>query len=114
MPDPQTAHFGKIRESDRRLDCRCIFVDAGVITADLDWRKKKEELKALEEQAVSVARHGELALIAVDAPTAYASVEDFSLRPPMLQVSDSLKRCGTYPLSIFGAIQQMSSFSLLC
>ncbi|KAL8264967.1 hypothetical protein R6Q59_023097 [Mikania micrantha] len=63
----------------------CVFVDAGVAPIDIETKRRKEEIKQKEAQARAVAEHGELALIAVDAPQS-AAQERISLRPPMLQV----------------------------
>lgn len=64
---------------------RCVFVDAGVASIDIETKKMKEEMKLKEAQAKSVAEHGELALITVDNPQTTAE-EKLKLRPPMLQV----------------------------
>ncbi|XP_058191748.1 uncharacterized protein LOC131308759 isoform X2 [Rhododendron vialii] len=63
----------------------CVFVDAGVAAVDIETKKRKEEMKLKEAQARAVAEHGELALIAVEAPQ-IASQERITFRPPMLQV----------------------------
>lgn len=63
----------------------CVFVDAGVAAVDIETKKRKEEMKLKDAQARAVAEHGELALIAVEAPQ-IASQERIKLRPPMLQV----------------------------
>ncbi|KAH7833004.1 hypothetical protein Vadar_002270 [Vaccinium darrowii] len=63
----------------------CVFVDAGVAAVDIETKKRKEEMKLKDAQARAVAEHGELALIAVEAPQVNAQ-ERITLRPPMLQV----------------------------
>lgn len=63
----------------------CVFVDAGVAAVDIETKKRKEEMKLKEAQARAVSEHGELALIAVEAPQ-IASQERITFRPPMLQV----------------------------
>jgi hypothetical protein len=68
-----------------KIFLKCIFVDAGVATIDIETKKRKEEMKAREAQSQAVAAHGDLALITIEAPQVKAS-EKLSLRPPMLQV----------------------------
>ena len=64
---------------------RCVFVDAGVATIDIETKRRKEEMNLNEARSRAVAEHGELALIAVDGPQT-GTQEWISLRPPMLQV----------------------------
>lgn len=89
---------------------RCVFVDAGVASIDIETRKMKEEMKMKEAQAKAMAEHGELALITVDNPQTTAE-ERIKLRRPMLQVVNltsmcefqvySWYRCSCYLLSAY-------------
>jgi hypothetical protein len=82
-----------------------VFVDAGITAIDLERKRKKEEMKAKETQAKSVAEHGELALITVDQPAQLKPPERIPLRPPMLQV-------WTYSFLIIGERQKVILTSL--